>query len=306
MRLFSLSPALRAFLLASPALAYVLVFLLIPFIGLIAVSFARFDGLFVVWDLTWENYRRVLTEQSIMSTSIGVFGLQLPAGLPIYTALILKSIIVSLAVTFICLLIGFPIALYLSTVPEHRKSTYLFLITLPFWTSYLLRIFAWKFILGQSGVINRTLVESGLVAKPLEFLIYSPTAVAITLVHTWIVLAVIPIFLSVDKIDRSLYDASADLGDGKWRTLTRVTLPLALPGIRSAALLVFIPTVGDFVAPALVGGTSGALVGNAILSFFKAANYPPMGAALVTTTLCAVLLIAALLSALLTPSRRKS
>jgi spermidine/putrescine transport system permease protein len=295
----SLSPEARSYWLIAPALAFVLLFMIIPFGGLVAVSFAGYDGLNVVWQFTLDNYHRVLTEKPVIAKSIGIFGLAFPAETPVYLALIAKSILVSLAVTIAVILIGYPVAIYLSRLPDHKKSLYLFIITLPFWTSYLLRIFAWKFILGQSGLINGTLVKSGVIAAPLEFLLYSPAAVTITLIHTWVTLAIIPIFLSVDKIDRSLYDAAADLGDNAWRMFRRVTLPLSLPGVRSAALLVFIPAVGDFVGPSLVGGTSGSLVGNAVLSFFKAGDYPPMGSALVMTTLCAVAIVTLFLNALL-------
>lgn len=293
----SSTPEMRSFLLVSPALAFVLFFLVIPFAGLVAVSFAQFDGLNVIWQFTLEHYQRVLTEKSIMSKSINVFGLSLPPEMPVYIALIVKSVLVSVVVTVATILIGYPVAIYMSRLPDNKKALYLFIITLPFWTSYLLRIFAWKFVLGQSGLINGTLTKAGIISAPFEFLLYSPTAVTITLIHTWVTLAIIPIFLSIDKIDRSLYDASADLGDNAWRTFRRVTLPLSRPGVRSAVLLVFIPTVGDFVAPSLIGGTSGSMVGNAVLSFFKAGNYPPMGSALIMTSLCAVVILILLFNA---------
>lgn len=296
------SPEVRSLFLVTPALAFVIIFMIVPFVGLMAVSFARFDGMNVVWQLTLENYQRILTEKSIISKSISVYGLILSSEIPVYLALIAKSLIVAFAVTVGVIVIAYPVAIYISRLPENRKSFYVFIITLPFWTSYLLRIFAWKFILGQSGLINEALIKGGIITAPLEFLLYSPTAVTVTLIHTWVTLAIIPIFLSIDKIDRSLYEAAADLGDNAWRKFRRVTWPLSRPGLRSAALLVFIPAVGDFVGASLVGGTSGSLVGNAVLSFFKAGEYPPMGSALVMTTLCAVVIIALLLSMAFKPS----
>lgn len=270
-----------------------------PVLGLLAVSFARYDGLRLVWEFTTDNYQRVLSEEALFENSATVFGITLPSFLPIYLALILKSVLVSLAVTSVAVLIAFPVSIYLVSLPRRSRSLLLFLIALPFLTSYLLRIFAWKFLLGREGLINGGLMDIGVIHAPLEFLLYSPTAVAITMVNVHLTLAVIPIFLSMSKIDEDLYAASADLGDTPWRRFKRVTLPLSLPGVTSAVLLVLIPAAGDFVGPGMVGGTSGSMVGTSIASFFREGNDPPMGAALVVVSLIVVSLIALAVVALI-------
>jgi len=160
------------------------------------------------------------------------------------------------------------------------KVLWLMLITLPFWTSYLLRVFAWKVILGYNGVLNSGLISLGIISEPLDFLLYNPSSVIITLVHAWLAFAILPIYVSLEKIDRSLLEAATDLGDSGFERFLRVTLPLSLPGVVSAALLVFIPTVGDYITPAQVGGSSGIMIGTLIQSQFGKANNWPLGSAL--------------------------
>ena len=162
---------------------------------------------------------------------------------------------------------------------------------MPFWTSYLLRVFAWKVILGYNGVINSGLKSLGLIAEPLEFLLYNPTAVVITLAHAWAAFAILPIYVSLEKIDRSLIEAATDLGDGPVMRFLRVTLPLSMPGVIAAGLLVFIPTVGDYVTPRLVGGTTGIMIGNIIQSMFGRGNNWPMGAALSVISMVTITLV---------------
>jgi spermidine/putrescine transport system permease protein len=175
-------------------------------------------------------------------------------------------------------------------VTKH-KLMWLILITVPFWTSYLLRVFAWKVILGYNGVINSGLMELGLISEPLEFLLYNPFAVVLTLAHAWAAFAILPIYVSLEKIDRSLLEAASDLGENPVWCFLRVTLPLSMPGLIAASLLVFIPTVGDFVTPNLVGGTSGIMIGNVIQSLFGRANNWPFGAALSIISMVAITLI---------------
>jgi spermidine/putrescine transport system permease protein len=173
---------------------------------------------------------------------------------------------------------------------------WIILITVPFWTSYLLRVFAWKVILGYNGVINSGLISLGLIDEPLGFILYNPSSVVITLTHAWLAFAILPIFVSLEKIDRSLLEAATDLGDGPVARFLRITLPLSLPGVIAASLLIFIPTVGDYVTPNLVGGTSGIMIGNVIQTLFGKANNWPLGAAVslimmlvVTLLVCAFL-----------------
>jgi spermidine/putrescine transport system permease protein len=165
---------------------------------------------------------------------------------------------------------------------------WLIVITLPFWTSYLMRIFSWKVILGYEGVINSGLISIGLIDAPLDFLIYSPGAVTLTLAHTWAAFALLPIYVSLEKIDRSVLEAAADLGDSPLVRFFRITLPLSMPGVIAAVFLMFIPTVGDYVTPTLVGGPNGAMIGNLLQVQFGGVNNWPMGAAIAVVMILAI------------------
>jgi spermidine/putrescine transport system permease protein len=213
--------------------------------------------------------------------------------------LLWRSILMSATATAAVTLLAYPVAYFLAFRVKQHKLIWIILITVPFWISYLLRIFAWKVILGFNGVINSGLIALGLIGKPLEFLLYNPTAVTITLAHAWAAYAILPIYVSLEKIDRSLLEAATDLGDGPVKRFLRVTLPLSAPGTIAAVLLVFIPTVGDYVTPTLVGGTSGIMIGNIIQSLFGKASNAPLGAAVSIAMIGVVtLLVCALLSAI--------
>jgi len=185
----------------------------------------------------------------------------------------------SLASTIAVVVLAYPMAYFLAFRVTKHKMAWLILITVPFWTSYLLRVFAWKVILGYNGVINSGLISLGLIDKPLEFLLYNPFAVVITLAHAWAAVAILPIYVSLEKIDRSLLEAATDLGDNHLERFLRITLPLSLPGVIAASLLVFIPTVGDYITPTLVGGTDGIMIGNVVQSLFSKGNNAPLAAA---------------------------
>jgi spermidine/putrescine transport system permease protein len=151
----------------------------------------------------------------------------------------------------------------------------LILLLLPFWTSYLLRVTAWKFILGSNGVLNSLLLYLGWIREPIQALLYNRQAVAITLVYVWIPFAALPILAALQRLDPSLLEAAADLGAPPVRRFLRIVLPLSLPGVLGTFFMVFIPTVGEYVTPLLVGGSRGSLYGNIIQDFFtKAANWP--------------------------------
>ena len=171
-------------------------------------------------------------------------------------------------------------AYYVAFHVHRHKLVWIILMTLPFWTSYLLRVFSWKVVLGFNGAINSGLKSLGLIEQPLEFLLYSPTAVVITLAHAWAAFAILPLYVSLEKIDRSLLEAAADLGDGPVARFFRVTLPLSLPGVIAATIVIFIPTVGDYITPTLVGGPNGIMIANIIQAQFGKVNDWPMGAAL--------------------------
>jgi spermidine/putrescine transport system permease protein len=259
--------------LVSPTLTYAIVMLAVPILVVIAHSFWTQDYLTIDRTFTLENYRIALTE-------------------PIYRDLLMRSLWISLLVSITTVVLAYPIAYFISFNGGRHKSLWLFLITIPFWTSYLLRVMSWKVILGYNGVLNSGLLGLGIIDEPSTAFLYNTNAVVITLTHAWAAFAILPIYVSLEKVDRTLLEAARDLGDGPIRSFLRVTLPLSMPGIVSALLIVMIPTVGDFVTPRLVGGKDGVMIANAIQAQFgKGANWP-LGAALSVTTMIAVTLMA--------------
>jgi len=190
----------------------------------------------------------------------------------VYLGLFWKSVKMSLIVSAVVVGLAYPVAYYLALSGTKRKYVLLLLLIAPFLTSYLLRVLAWKVILGNQGVLNSFLVWAGLRSAdhPLSQLLYSRFAVMLVLAYVWIPFVALPIFVSLESFDRRLLEAAADLGASRWGAFLRVTLPLSLPGVMAAFLFVFIPTVGEFVTPSLVGGTSGYMYGNQISDLFSA------------------------------------
>ncbi|TGQ09766.1 MULTISPECIES: ABC transporter permease [unclassified Mesorhizobium] len=267
------SEAVQGFALISPTFVYALILLVLPILVVIAHSFWTQNYLTIDHTFTLENYRIALTE-------------------PIYRDLLWRSLYISLTVSLLTVLLAYPIAYFISFHGGRHKSLWLFLITIPFWTSYLLRVMSWKVILGYNGVLNSGLMGLGIISEPSDALLYNSTAVIITLTHAWATFAILPIFVSLEKVDRTLVEAATDLGDGPLRSFLRVTLPLSVPGVISAALIVMIPTVGDYVTPKLVGGKDGVMIANAIQAQFGKASNWPLGAALSVTTMIIVSLMA--------------
>ncbi len=269
------SESLRGYSLLSPTLLAMLVGLAMPLIVLLTLSFWIQEYLDFIQTFSLKNYLDFFQK-------------------PIYTKILFKSIRMSGMVTIVTVLLAYPMAYYIAFRVKHNKLIWLILITVPFWTSYLLRVFAWKIMLGYNGVINSGLKTLGILSEPLEFLLYNPTAVVITLAHAWAAFAILPIYVSLEKIDRSLLEASRDLGENTFMTFLRVTLPLSLPGVIAASLLVFIPTVGDYVTPSLVGGPRGIMIGNIIQSMFGKAQNWPLGAAISVMSMLTVTLMVCL------------
>ncbi|MFO1059761.1 MAG: ABC transporter permease [Dongiaceae bacterium] len=217
---------------------------------------------------------------------------------PQYRALLLRSLWISGATTVLTVLLSYPIGYFIAFYGGRHKLVWVILFTIPFWTSYLLRIFAWKVMLGYNGVINSGLLRLGLIDQPIEALLYNPLAVVVTLTHAWLPFALLPIYVSLEKVDRSLLEAATDLGDGPAARFLRVTLPLSLPGITAAAVMIFIPTIGDYITPALVGGPDGLMIANAIVELYGRLNNWPLGSALSLISIAAVSLISLLYLAL--------
>lgn len=259
----------RSIKLLGLPLVYALLLLAVPLGAIVLFSFWTQDFMTVDTTFTTANYREIYDS-------------------PIYGLLLQRSLMVSGIVTAVTVLLAYPVAYFISFhVHPSKKSIWLFLITIPFWTSYLIRVFLWKVILGYNGVINSGLLQLGIIDEPLTFILYNVNAVIITLAHAFAPFAILPIFVVLEKIDRSLLEASQDLGESKFSTFLRVTLPLSMPGVVGAVLIVFIPTIGDYVTPELMGGASGKLIANMIQTQFLQLNNAPLGAALaIVAMLC--------------------
>ena len=212
----------------------------------------------------------------------------------VYLPLLGTSMVMAAIVAVVGTLLAYPVAYFLAFRAGRRASLYLLLLLLPFWTSYLLRVMAWKLMLGEQGVINSVLISLGAITEPISALLYNKGAVVITLIYVWIPFAALPILASLQRIDPALLDAASDLYARPSEQLRRVVIPLSMPGVIAALFLVFIPTVGEYVTPLLVGGTSGTMYGNSIQDFFtKAANWP-YGSALSMVMLLVTLVFAGL------------
>jgi spermidine/putrescine transport system permease protein len=260
-------------LVSAPPLLWVALFLLLPYALMFAHSFWLVrDGVLVhEWNL--ENYSKLFTNT-------------------VYLGVLLRTIRIAGSVMFCSLLLGYPLAYYLSFHARARKELLYQLVIVPLWVSYLVRGYAWKTILGSDGVLNGLLQYLHITHQPLSFLLYSPFAVILTLTHIYTPFVFLPIYASLEHIPRSLVEASHDLGAGPVSTFFRVILPLSMPGLLAGATFAFVLSLGDFLAPLLVGGSSNTMIANIVQSLFGAAYDWPLGSAI---SVCILLLIAALL-----------
>jgi spermidine/putrescine transport system permease protein len=257
-----------------PPLLWVTTFLLIPYAILFCYSFWQVSPLQIIihtWSL--ENYRELLRNH-------------------IYLEVLFRSMRIAAAVTALALLLGYPLAYFLSFQSTRRKDLFYQLVIIPLWVSYLVRGYAWKTILGSDGVLNGFLQYLHITNHPVEFFLYSPFAVILTLTHIYTPFTFLPIYASLEHIPRNLIEASQDLGASPARTFWRVILPLSLPGVLAGATFAFVLTLGDFLAPLLVGGPSGIMISNIVVSLFGAAYNWPLGAAI---SLCMLVLVVTLL-----------
>jgi spermidine/putrescine transport system permease protein len=256
-----------------PPLAWVVALLLVPYAMLFCYSFWSVSPLqTIVHSWTLDNYRQLLEK-------------------PLYVEVFLRSVRIAGSVTLLALLLGYPLAYYVSFYTQGRKELAYQLVIIPLWASYLVRGYAWKTILGSDGVLNGLLQYLHITHAPLEFLLYSPFAVILTLTHIYTPFVFLPIYASLEHIPRNLVEASQDLGCSPWQTFRRVILPLSLPGVIAGATFAFVLTLGDFLAPLLVGGSSGIMISNVVVSLFGAAYNWPLGAAISLCMLVVVVMI---------------
>ena len=257
-----------------PPLAWVIAFLLIPYATLFCYSFWSVSPTqTIVHNWNFQNYLKLFQNS-------------------MYPTVLFRSMAIAASVMVCALLLGYPLAYYLSFHAAKRKDFFYQLVIIPLWASYLVRGYAWKTILGTDGVLNGLLRFLHLTNHPLEFLLYSPFAVVLTLTHIYTPFAFLPIYASLEHVPRNLIEASHDLGATPWTTFRRVVLPLSLPGILAGATFAFVLTFGDFLAPLLVGGNSGIMIANIVASDFGAAFQWPVGAAI---SLCMLLLVVGIL-----------
>ena len=257
---------------AIPATAFVGILVVAPLGILVAYSLWTQSYVTIDRTVTLANYMEAFTD-------------------PLVRHLMIRSILISAAVTVTTVVLAYPIA-YFIAMRAKRKALWLLLITIPFWSSYLLRVFAWKLILGFNGVMNSSFMGMGLIDEPLTSLLYNEFAVVLTLAHAWAPFAILPIFVSLQKIEPSLLEAATDLGSSGVERFFRVTFPLTVHGIVAASLIIFIPTVGDYVTPSLVGGSDGKMIANLIQVQFGAANNWPLGSVLSLIAMLSVGLVA--------------
>jgi spermidine/putrescine transport system permease protein len=277
------SHSLQGTALVFPGLAWMVAFLILPLLLIVVLSLAwRGEYGPVDWGsnvreflsrLSFDNYRRLIDS--------------------LYMNVLWTSLKMAAVTTAVCLLVGYPVAYYLARSGSRYRSLLLFLLLIPFWTNFLIRIYAWMLLLRTEGLVNRSLMAIGLVPEPLQIM-YTPTAVIIAMVYEFLPFMILPLYTSLEKLDPALLEAASDLYARPVRSFLRVTLPLSLPGIIAGTILVFIPTMGMFVVPDLMGGARSALVGNLVQQQFLAARNWPFGAA-ASMVLMALTLLATLI-----------
>ncbi len=258
-------PGLIGWVLLSPMLLWLVLFVVFPTAILFVYSFCQRDELGqVVFDFTWSNYGRIFD--------------------PVYLRIFGRSLWYAALTTGLCLVLGYPVAYFIGRSPPRRRSLLLLAVMVPFWISFLLRTYAWISLLKAEGPLSALLQWSQLIAGPLEIL-YTPAAVIIGLVYTYLPFMILPIFTSAEKLDHSMIEAALDLGASPVRAFTQVIIPLTKPGIFAGVLLVFVPSIGMFAVTDLMGGAKVSMIGNVIQNQFGQARDWPFGAALGITFL---------------------
>ncbi|MBE2275958.1 MAG: ABC transporter permease [Rhodobacteraceae bacterium] len=277
------SEARTGWLLVSPPAVYTVLLLAAPLATVLIYSFLTGGKGEVGAPVTLQNYIDLFTQ-------------------PVYRAVMWRSLTISLMVTATTVILAYPIAYFVSFhVSPSKKSLWLFLITIPFWTSYIIRVSLWRTILGYNGIVDSLLMGLGITAEPVNILSHGFASIVFTLSHAYAPFAVLPIFVSLEKVDRALLEAGQDLGETRWTTFLRVTLPLTMPGVIAAVLIVFIPTVGDYVTPELIGGGKTPMIANLIEVEMLKKRDQAMGSAI---AVAAMLIVGVVSAAFVLANRR--
>ncbi|MFC5831716.1 ABC transporter permease [Nonomuraea insulae] len=260
---------LGAFVFLSPGLTYLLVLLLVPLALMMSYTVfqrGRFGG--VVYEFTMENFARLAD--------------------PLYVGVVVESLKIAAVTTVIALLVGYPTAYLIAQLPRKWKTIALVAVVLPFWTNFIIRVYAWVILLSGPGLINSGLKVFGL--GPLD-LLYNEGAIVAGLVYSYLPLMVLPLFAAIEKLDPQLREASANLGAAPLTTFRKVTLPLSLPGVMTGCLFVFVPSFGNFVIPELLGGSKSIMVGNLIRQQFLSARDWPFGSTLALAVIAVLIVL---------------
>lgn len=258
---------------ALPPIVWVAAFLLTPYLLLFCNSFWSVQGgQAIVHNWGLQNYQNLVH-------------------VPVYAQVLLRSMKIAGGVTLLALLLGYPLAYYVAFYSKRKELLYQ-LVIIPLWVSYLVRAYAWKTILGSDGVMNTLLQHLHITHEPVGFLLYSPFAVVLTLTHIYTPFTFLPIYAALEHIPKNLVEASQDLGASRVKTFWRVIVPLSIPGVLAGATFAFVLSLGDFLAPLLLGGPGGIMISNVVVTLFGAAYDWPLGAA---TSACMMVLVLALL-----------
>ena len=269
-------------ILLSPAILAIGGFLILPLCIILLYSFltpGTYGG--VIWELSGESYIQFLFERDIFDDSL--------AFQTAYLSIYGRSALQAVASTFLCFLIGFPTAYFIATRPERERNTWIFLVTVPYWVNLLIRTISMLFLIRNEGPLNHGLISLGLIDTPIQ-IAYTNFAVGIGLVYSYLPFMVLPIYAAIERFDFRLVEAAYDLYAGRWTIMREIILPLAKPGIIAGSLLVFIPSLGAFIAPDLLGGGKNLMIGNLIALQFQSARNWPFGAAAAVILMTIVLL----------------
>ena len=236
-----------------PGVVYIFILFYIPMAILFIISFTIPRKYIVIWRFTIDNYIRIFTD-------------------PSYYRILLNTFWIVTIATTLLIVISYPIAYYLARINTKIGDRLLLFTIIPVEINYLIRIYAWRVILGENGLLNLLLISLGIVEKPLTIFFYSWFAVVIVLIHEWLPYVIVPFYVNLKGIPKEIYEAAMDLGAGKLHVLRTITLPLSKPGVLSVVFMVFIPTLGEFAIPSLVGGQTGVMIGNLIDRYLSQFN----------------------------------
>lgn len=261
------------YILLLPLLLWLLLFLALPYFFILTQSVLATDNFGkVVYQLNLDSYIKIFTN-------------------PLYYETLARTFIYAITVALVCIILSLPLAYFIAFKVKKYRSFYYTLIVLPFWMSYIMRAYAWKIILGQEGILNSSLMNMGIINKPLRFVLYSDFSVILCLIYIFLPFVCIPIYASFEQISKSLVEASKDLGANSWSTFRKVIFPLVLPGVISGGTLALVLTLGDFLAASLLGGPNTLFISNIVQNLFGTSNDKPLGSAVGVVLLVLVFLL---------------